>query len=98
MVVLFSHARHPQGLYSAVETGTTFFSRSFPLTFLPLSLARPGTGAGGASRGRLNVWFTMRSSVVHAEIFRALSSLYWPVQWTTAPASKPCIHVSGGAS
>src|SRR5436190_24098479 len=56
MVVLFNHARHPQGLYSAVETGTTFFSLpSFILMFLSPSLAKPGTGAGGASRGRLNV-------------------------------------------
>jgi hypothetical protein len=26
IVVLFNQARHPQGLYSAVETGRTFFS------------------------------------------------------------------------
>ena len=54
-MVLFNQARHPQGLYSAVETGMTFFSLpSFILTFLPPSLAKPGTGAG-AGGGRLNV-------------------------------------------
>src|SRR5437899_5504545 len=72
MVVLFNHARHPQGLYSAVETGTTFFSLlSFTFTFLPPSLAKPGTGAGGASRGRLNVYDVIKSSVVQADTFRA---------------------------
>src|SRR4030095_108922 len=72
MVVLFNHARHPQGLYSAVETGTTFFSLlSFPFTFLPPSSAKPGGGAGGASRGRLNVYDAIKSSVGQAAIFRA---------------------------
>ena len=38
----FSQARHPQGLYSAVETGRTFFSLpSGIFTFLPPSLAKP---------------------------------------------------------
>src|SRR5882724_7872728 len=47
IVVLFNQARHPQGLYSAVETGITFFSLpSFIFTFLPPSFAKPGTGAG----------------------------------------------------
>src|SRR5439155_5256711 len=27
-----------------------------------------------------------------------LSSSYWPIQWTIAPISKPCIHVSTGPS
>ena len=72
MVVLFNHARHPQGLYSAVEAGTTFFSLLFfPFTFLPPSLAKPGTGAGGASRARLNVYDAIKSSVVQADTFRA---------------------------
>src|SRR6266550_3132753 len=71
-VVLFNHARHPQGLYSAVETGTTFFSLlSFTFTFLPPSLEKPGTDAGGASRGRLNVYDAIKSSVVQADTFRA---------------------------
>src|SRR5438105_15336594 len=54
MVVLFSH--HFQSLqpYSAVDTGTTFFSLpSFIFTFLPPSLAKPGTSAG-AGGGRSN--------------------------------------------
>src|SRR5438093_9718845 len=71
MVVLFNHACHPQGLYSAVETGTTFFSLlSLPLTFLPPSLARPGTSVG-AGDGRLNVYDVIRSSVTHSRTFRA---------------------------
>src|SRR5678816_1254314 len=71
IVVLFNQARHPQGLYSAVETGMTFFSLpSFVLTFLPPSLAKPGTSAeeGG---GRLKVYDAIKSSVVHAATFRA---------------------------
>src|SRR6188508_1557435 len=71
IVVLFNHARHPQGLYSAVETGMTFFSLpSFILTFLAPSLARPGTSAT-AGGGRLNVYDAIKSSVVHAATFRA---------------------------
>src|SRR5437667_12737507 len=71
MEVLFNHARHPQGLYSAVETGTTFFSLlSFTFTFLPPSLAKPGTAADAAG-GRLNVYDAIKSSVVQAAIFRA---------------------------
>src|SRR5438552_15170605 len=71
IVVLFNQTRHPQGLYSAVDTGTTFFSLpSFIFTFLPPSLARPGTGAG-AGGGRLNVYDVMRSSVLHSRTFRA---------------------------
>src|SRR6266699_5471058 len=71
IVVLFNDARHPQGLYSAVETGTTFFSlSSFIFIFLPPSLAKPGTRAA-AGCGRLNVYDAMRSSVVHAATFRA---------------------------
>src|SRR5205823_12057953 len=110
--------RQPQGLYSAVETGITFFSLpSFTFTFLPPSLARPGTSAG-AGGGRLNVYDVIRSSVTHSRTFRArhgkgpllgvcglgkpvrltLSSSYWPVKWSTAPTSKPCIHVSAGPS
>src|SRR5438874_10635902 len=54
-VVLFNQARHPQGLYSAVDIGMTFLSLpSFILKFLPPSLAKPGTSAG-ADGGRLNV-------------------------------------------
>src|SRR5437868_9700967 len=116
-VVLFNQARHPQGLYSAVETGRMFFSLpSFILTFFPPSLAYPGTSATGGA-GILNVYDTIRSSVVQSATFRALlakgplagvcglppvkeilSSLYWPTQWTTAPASKPASHVSAGPS
>src|SRR5215475_5404737 len=71
MVVLFNQALHPQGLYSAVETGITFFSLpSFILTFLPPSLARPGTSAGPRG-GKLNVYAAMRSSVSHSRTFRA---------------------------
>src|SRR5204862_4403232 len=70
IVVLFNQAPHPQGLYSAVDTGMTFFSLpSFILKFLPPSLAKPGTtGAGG---GRLNVYDAIRSSVIHSRTFRA---------------------------
>ena len=71
IVVLFNNPRHAQGLYSAVETGTTFFSLpSFIFTFLPPSLAKPGTSAG-AGGGRLNVYDAIKSSVVHAATFRA---------------------------
>src|SRR5262245_319432 len=70
-VVLFNHARHSQGLYSAVETGMTFFSLpSFILKFLPPSLAKPGTSAG-AGGGRLNVYDAIKSSVTHSRTFRA---------------------------
>src|SRR5882762_2186024 len=70
-VVLFNQARHPHGLYSAVETGMTFFSLpSFIFTFLPPSLENPGTSAG-AGGGKLNVYDAIRSSVVHAATFRA---------------------------
>src|SRR5439155_11993166 len=50
MVVPFNHVRDPHGLYSAVETGRMFFSLpSCVFTFLPPSLASPGTcaAAGG---------------------------------------------------
>src|SRR6266513_159306 len=71
IVVLFNQARHLQGLYSAVETGMTFFSLpSFVLTFLPPSLAKPGTSAAEGG-GRLNVYDAIKSSVVHAATFRA---------------------------
>src|SRR5881396_4064446 len=70
-VVLFNQARHPQGLYSAVETGITFFSLpSFIFAFLPPSLAKPGTSAG-AGGGRLNVYDAIKSSVVQSATFRA---------------------------
>src|SRR5436190_17401154 len=70
-VVLFSHHFQLLQPYSAVDTGTTFFSLpSFIFTFLPPSLARPGTGAG-AGGGRLNVYDVMRSSVLHSRTFRA---------------------------
>src|SRR6266550_4730686 len=70
-VVLFNQARHPHGLYSAVESGVTFFSLpSFIFTFLPPSLAKPGTSAG-TGRGRLNVYDAIKSSVVHAATLRA---------------------------
>src|SRR5947208_9102615 len=69
IVVLFNQARHPQGLYSAVETGRTFFSLpSFIFAFLPPSFAKPGTGAG-AGGGRLKVYDVIKSSVVHAATF-----------------------------
>src|SRR5213595_1607199 len=71
IVVLFNQALHPQGLYSAVDTGMTFFSfPSFILKFLLPSLAKPGTGAG-AGGGRLNVYDAIRSSVIHSSTFRA---------------------------
>src|SRR5207249_10636865 len=71
IVVLFNQERQLQGLYSAVETGITFFSLpSFTLKFLPPSLARPGTSAG-AGGGRLNVYDAIRSSVSHSRTFRA---------------------------
>src|SRR5438128_12265907 len=71
IAVLFNQVRQPQGLYSAVETGMTFFSLpSVALTFLPPSLARPGTGAveGG---GRLHVYDVIRSSLTHSRTSRA---------------------------
>src|SRR5215831_19349771 len=128
IVVLLSHHFQLLQPYSAVDTGTTFFSLpSFIFTFLPPSFAKPGTsiGAGG---GRLKVYDAIKSSVVHADTLRALtlswpvigsvlgvcslgatnggtlavklrlSSSYWPTQWTTAPTSRPCIHVSAGPS
>src|SRR4030095_6300563 len=71
IVVLLSQPPHPQGLYSAVDTGMTFFSlSSFILTFLPPSLAKPGTGAG-AGDGRLNVYDAITSRVIHSRTFRA---------------------------
>src|SRR5207248_8490944 len=71
IVVLFNQARHPHGLYSAVETGRTFFSLpSFIFTFLPPSLAKPGTCAN-AGAGKLNVYDAIRSSVTHSLTFRA---------------------------
>src|SRR6266581_679764 len=86
MVVLFNQARHPHGLYSAVETGITFFSLpSFTLTFLLPSFASPGTSAeaGGGVESpatfwsaavfcrRLNVYDAIRSRVIHSRTFRA---------------------------
>ena len=56
IVTLFSQDLHPHGLYSAVETGITFFSLpSFIFTFLPPSLAYPATSFCAAGGGRLNV-------------------------------------------
>src|SRR6266498_4409045 len=70
-VVLLSHHCQLLQPYSAVETGMTFFSvPSFVFTFLPPSLAKPGTGAG-AGGGRLNVYDAIRSSVIHSRTFRA---------------------------
>src|SRR5438105_7652407 len=70
-VVLFNQARHPHELYSAVETGVTFFSLpSFIFTFLPPSLAKPGTSAD-TGRGRLNVYDAIKLSVVQAAILGA---------------------------
>src|SRR6266536_6660210 len=74
IVVLFNQARHPQGLYSAVESGITFFSlSSFTLRFLLPSLAKPGTGAGAdGGSWQLNVHDAIKSSDPSArmEIFR----------------------------
>src|SRR5207248_572793 len=71
IVVLFNQARHPQGLYSAVDTGMTFFSlSSFTWMFLPPSFARPGTSAE-AGGDRLNVYDAIRSRVIHSRTFRA---------------------------
>src|SRR5512132_2120955 len=71
IVVLFNQARHPQGLYSAVETGMRFLSLpSFIFTFLPPSLAKPGTSAR-AGGGRLNVYDAIRSSVKYSRTLRA---------------------------
>src|SRR5437773_11446775 len=71
IVVLFNQEPQPQGLYSAVERGITFFSLpSFILKFLPRSLAKPGTSAG-AGDGRLNVYDAIRSTVIHSRTFRA---------------------------
>src|SRR4029453_6216606 len=71
IVGLFNQPRHPRGLYSAVDTGMTFFSLpSFILTFLPPSLARPGTGAG-AGGCRLNVYEAITSRVIPSRTFRA---------------------------
>src|SRR6266496_6822719 len=65
IVVLFNQARHPQGLYSAVESGITFFSlSSFTLRFLLPSLAKLGTGAGAdGGSWQLNVHDAIKSSV-----------------------------------
>src|SRR5207245_11553583 len=55
IVVPFNQARHPQGLYSAVETGRMFFSLpSAVFAFLPPSLASPGTCAASGG-GNFNV-------------------------------------------
>src|SRR5262245_43572325 len=70
IVVLFNQARHPQRLYSAVETGMMFFSSPSILTFLPPSLAKPGTVAE-AGGGRVKVYDAIRSSVIHSRTFRA---------------------------
>src|SRR5438876_4049905 len=72
IVVLLNQAPHPQELYSAVDTGMTFFSLpSFILKFLPPSLAKPATVAG-AGGDRLNVYDAMRSSLIHSRTFRAI--------------------------
>src|SRR5207244_12882741 len=60
-VTLFSHALHPHGLYSAVETGITFFSLpSFIFTFLPPSLAYPAPSFWAAGGGRWQGSLTRR--------------------------------------
>src|SRR4030095_9250638 len=71
-VVLLSHHFQLLQPYSAVDTGTTFFSLpSLPLlTFLPPSLAKPGTSAG-AGGGRMNRELKTRPSVVNAATLRA---------------------------
>src|SRR6059058_6664787 len=70
-VVLLSHHFQLLQPYSAVGTGMTFFSLpSFIFTFLPPSLAKPGTSAP-AGDGRLNVYDAIKSSVVHAATLRA---------------------------
>src|SRR5437762_13655329 len=69
-VVLLSHHCQLLQPYSAVETGTTFFSvPSFIFTFFPPSLAKPGTSAG-AGGGRLNVYDAIRSRVIHSRTLR----------------------------
>src|SRR4029077_18055812 len=74
-VVPFSQARHPQGLYPAVETGRTFFSLpSGIFTFLLPSLAKPGTWAA-AGDAKLNVYDAIRSSVVHSRTLRGFKPL-----------------------
>src|SRR5213078_69213 len=86
-VVLLSH--HFQSLqpYSAVETGTTFFSLpSFIFMVLPPSLAKPGTSAG-AGGGRLNVYDAIRSSVVQSATLRARSDS-WPALGLGWPLTK----------
>src|SRR6266700_953401 len=69
-VVPFNQARQPQGLYSAVERGRTFFSLpSGIFTFLPPSLAKPGTWAA-AGDGKLKLYDAIKSSVVHSRTLR----------------------------
>src|SRR5438094_2450144 len=67
-VVLLSHHFQLLQPYSAVDTGTTFFSLpSLPLfTFFPPSLAKPRTSAG-AGGGRLNVELRSRSGAVQPD-------------------------------
>ena len=61
-----------------------FFSLpSFTLTFLPPSLAKPGTAAD-AGGGRLNVYDAIRSSVVHAATFRARKGYRSGIIWTAS--------------
>src|SRR6184192_2269544 len=70
-VVLLSHHCQLLQPYSAVETGTTFFSLpSFIFTSLPPSLAKPGTSAA-VGGGKLKAYDVIRSSVVHSRTFRA---------------------------
>src|SRR5262245_18169619 len=96
MVVLFNQARHAQGLYSAVETGITFFCLpSFMLTFLPPSLAKPGTSAG-AGGGRLNVQDAIRSRVTHSRTFCArqgLGPLLGVCGLENSPVSGSCVKL-----
>src|SRR5437773_11507260 len=86
-VVLLSHHFQLLQPYSAVETGTTFFSLpSFILTFFPPSLAKPGTSAG-AGGGNLSVGFKTRSSGAQAATFRP-----------AIPSPPPFGHPQGSSS
>src|SRR5713226_6479500 len=62
----------------------TFFSLPSIFTFLPPSLAKPGTAATGAGGAKLNVYDPIRSSVVHADTLRARKG-----NWAAVPVVGP---------